>query len=179
MKIEIPGGKIEIIQGDITKTQADALVNNASTQLYMNAGVAGALKRKGGLSIEDEALEKAPIKIGDAISTGAGQLAAQYVIHAAVMGFDFRTDAEKIKQGTASALDEANKLGIKTIAFPALGTGLAGFPIKQAAEIMVDVVKEKLPSLSVNKVIFVLFGQDHFLEFRTIAADRLKQYINS
>lgn len=175
MKYEIPGGEIELVEGDITEIQADAIINNASAQLYMNAGVAGALKRIGGLSIEDEALEKGPVKIGEAISTNAGQLPAKYVIHAAVMGYDFRTNDEQIKEGTTSALKEADKLKLKTVAFPALGTGLAGFPAGKAAEIMIKVVKEILPQVSVDKVIFVLFSQDHFLDFRNQANDILKK----
>lgn len=166
MKIELPGGQIELMQGDITEVKADALVNNATSQMYMNAGVAGAMKRKGGLIIEGEALKQAPVDIGKSITTSPGTLPAKYIIHAAVMGITFQTNEESIKQGVISVLKEANRLKLKSIAFPALGTGLAGFPFSDCAKIMIETIKNMLPSISIDHVIIVLFSNDAFLSFK-------------
>src|SRR3990170_7908766 len=99
--------KIEVLRGDITKLELDALVNAANNRLWMGGGVAGALKRAGGPEIEAEAIKKGPIPIGEAVVTGAGKLKAKYVIHAAVMGQDLQTDATKIRQATVNSLKRA------------------------------------------------------------------------
>jgi O-acetyl-ADP-ribose deacetylase (regulator of RNase III) len=149
--------------GDISQANVDAVVNAANNHLWMGAGVAGALKRAGGVEIEREAVAKGPVEIGEAVVTTGGSLQAQYVIHAAVMGQDLRTDQSKIARATRNALIRARDLGVSSIAFPALGTGVGGFPPELAAETMISecvsfISSESLPSL--KKILFVLFSDD-------------------
>ena len=159
--------KIEVQRGDITKIELDALVNAANNRLWMGGGVAGALKRAGGQEVEAEAVKKGPIPIGEAVATGAGKLKAKYVIHAAVMGQDLRTDAVKIRQATRNSLLRADELGIKSIAFPALGTGVGGFPMDECAGIMIgEVRKYSAGKAGLERVIFVLFDQPAYAVFK-------------
>lgn len=161
-------GRYSLIQGDITEIEADAIVNAANNQLWMGGGVAGAIKRKGGKEIEDEAVGEGPIPIGEASVSGAGRLKARYVIHAAVMGMDFRTDAGKIRQATANTLKRAEELKMKTIAFPALGTGVGGFPYEECARIMLGEVKKHLAGKTdLEKVLLVLWGKEAYGAFET------------
>lgn len=161
---------IELIEGDITQVEADALVNAANNRLLMGGGVAGAIRRAGGKEIEEEAVKKGPIPIGQAVATGAGRLKAKYVIHAAVMGLDFQTDAEKIRAATRNSLLRGEELGIKSIAFPALGTGVGGFPLDECARIMLGEVREHLQGKTgLERVIFVLRGEEAYQAFRAIA----------
>ncbi len=159
--------QIEIIKGDITKLAVDAIVNAANNRMLMGGGVAGAIKRAGGKVIEDEAVKKGPIPIGEALATKAGSLNAKYVIHAAVMGMDFQTDAEKIRNVTHSSLLRAEELGIKSIAFPALGTGVGGFPMDECARIMGKEVSEYgKGKTGIEKVIFVLYDEAAYRTFK-------------
>jgi O-acetyl-ADP-ribose deacetylase (regulator of RNase III) len=159
--------EIKLYQGDITRLELDALVNAANNRLWMGGGVAGALKRAGGREIEEEAMRKGPIPVGEAVVTGAGRLKAKYVIHAAVMGQDLRTDAEKIRAATKNSLLRAEELGIKSLAFPALGTGVGGFPLRECARIMLDVVREHLATkTSLEKVVFALYGEEAYRAFQ-------------
>ena len=152
--------KIEVYQGDITQLELDALVNAANNRLWMGGGVAGALKRVGGKEIEDEAVKKGPIPVGEAVVTGAGKLKAKYIIHAVVMGQDLKTDAEKIRQATRNSLLRGDELDIKSLAFPALGTGVGGFPLDECARIMISEVRQySAGETGLNRVVFVLFDQ--------------------
>ena len=158
-------GRIELklIQGDITEQEVDAIVNAANDHLWMGAGVAGAIKRKGGVEIEQEAMSKGPIPVGEAVVTGAGSLKAKYVIHAAVMGQDLKTSEEHIRNGTLNALKRAEELKIKSIAFPAFGTGVGGFPVEDCARIMLDAVRGfSNQADSVKEVCFVLFDETSY-----------------
>jgi len=158
--------RITLRKGDIARVQADAIVNAANNALWMGGGVAGAIKRAGGKEIEAEAVRQGPIPVGEAVVTGAGTLAARYVIHAAVMGTDLNTDAEKIRAATRNSLLRAEELGLKVIAFPALGTGVGGFSYEEAAEIMLETVGEHLSGQSsLEQVIFVLYGDEAFHAF--------------
>ena len=159
--------KIDVYQGDITRVEADAVVNAANNHLWMGGGVAGALKRAGGPGVEAEALTKGPIPVGEAAVTTAGSLPARYVIHAAVMGQDLQTNAEKIRQATKNSLLRADELGIKTIAFPALGTGVGGFPLGECASIMItEVIQYSARGTGLETVVFVLFDEPAFRVFR-------------
>ncbi len=159
--------KIELYFGDITDLEVDAIVNAADNHLRMGGGVAFAIKKRGGKIIEDEAVEQAPIPIGDAIITTAGKLKAKYVIHAAAMGLDFRTDENKIKNATKNSLKRAEELKIKSIAFPAIGTGVGHFPAEKAAEIMIDVVKKHIAGqTNLGKIIFALFNMNTYNAFK-------------
>lgn len=156
---------IELTQGNIADVEADALVNAANNRLVMGAGVAGALKRQGGRKIETEAMQKGPIPIGEAVATGAGKLIAKYVIHAAVMGMDFRTNADYIRQATLNSLKRAEELKLQTIAFPALGTGVGGFPKEECARIMLGEIS-RFPANSLERAIFVLYDETTLETFR-------------
>jgi len=158
---------IEIREGDISRYEADALVNAANDHLWMGSGVAGALKRAGGREIEEEAIKKGPIPIGEAVATGAGRLKASYVMHAAVMGQDLRTDAVVIKKATENSLRRADELGCKSIAFPALGTGVGGFSLTECARLMIGAVREYARrKTGLDKVIFVLYGETAYRVFQ-------------
>ena len=159
--------KIEVYQGDITQLKLDALVNAANNRLWMGGGVAGALKRTGGKEIEAEAVKQGPIPIGQAVVTGAGRLKAKYIIHAAVMGQDLQTNAEKIRQATKNSLLRGDELGIKSIAFPALGTGVGGFPLDECARIMIGEVHQySAKKTRLEKVVFALYDQSAYQVFK-------------
>jgi len=164
MKIRNTG--IRIVQGYITGLEVDAIVNAANNELVMGGGVAGAIKRKGGKGIEGEAVKKGPIEIGGAVSTSAGSLPAKYVIHAATMGLDFKTDEARIRSSCANALKEAEKLNVSSIAFPALGCGVGGFPEIGAAKIMAQEVLRHIwfdfPDSSLKEITFALFNKSAY-----------------
>jgi len=155
---------IEIMQGDITQSGCDAIVNAANNELWMGSGVAGAIKSRGGQIIEDEAQSKGPIKPGEAVETTAGALRAKYVIHAAGMGQDLRTNEILIRESTKSVLQVGEELGVKSIAFPAIGTGVGGFDPVKCAEIMIGVVRG-FDARYVKIAHFVLFDDNSFDAF--------------
>ncbi len=166
--MKIKNTEIKVLIGDITELRVDAIDNAANNQLLMGGGVAGAIKRKGGKIIEEEALSKGPIEIGGAITTGAGELAAKYIIHAATMGMDFKTDEVKIRNACKNSLYAANQLKINSIAFPALGCGIGGFALLASAKIMAQEVLRHLrqKSTSLGEVIFCLNNQEVFIVFK-------------
>lgn len=167
------GVEVSTYLGDITKLEVDAIVNAANTRLVMGGGVAGAIKRAGGKEIEDEAVKQGPIKIGEAVATTAGKLKARYVIHSPTMEMDFRTDAEKVRLAMRAALKKAEELGVESIAFPALGTGVGGFPKDKAARIMVEELKAHIDAGSrLKKVILADISEEQVKEFQ-IAVDEL------
>jgi O-acetyl-ADP-ribose deacetylase (regulator of RNase III) len=125
----------------------------------MGAGVAGAIKRAGGEEIEREAVAKGPIPVGEAVATGAGSLAARWVVHGAVMGQDLRTSADLVHETTASCLRVADELGAASLALPAFGTGVGGFPLDECARIMVEEARRFEPA-SLRRVVFAVFGDD-------------------
>jgi O-acetyl-ADP-ribose deacetylase (regulator of RNase III) len=173
MKLKYRGVEIEFYNGDITKLEVDAIVNAANTRLYMGGGVAGAIKRAGGKEIEDEAVLKGPVKIGEAVETTAGRLKAKYVIHSPTMELDFKTDEVKVRSAMKAALDKARELGISSIAFPALGTGVGGFPKDRAAEIMVEEVKRHVDSeTSLKKIVLADISEEQ-VEYYRKSAERI------
>jgi len=147
---------IEIIEGDITEQEVDAIVNAANNHLWMGSGVAGAIKRKGGAIIEKEAMRQGPIPVGQAVATTAGMLKARFVIHAAGMGQDLATSASLVRQATESALQIGKRLKIKSLAFPAIGTGVGGLGLVECARAMLGAVRAH-QAISLEKAIFVLF----------------------
>jgi len=136
--------EIKVLCGDITVLRTEALVNAANNRMLMGGGVAGAIKRAGGAEIETEAVSRAPVGVGESVVTSAGRLPVKYVIHAATMGMDFRTDEQKIRAACRSALESAAGLGISSVALPALGCGTGGFSYKAAAKIMAQEVHRLL-----------------------------------
>jgi len=147
---------IKVIQGDITQQETDAIVNAANNHLWMGSGVAGAIKRAGGDEIDKEAVKVGPSEVGEAIATGAGDLKARYVIHAAGMGQDLVTGEELVYKSTRSSLQQADKLELKSISFPAIGTGVGGLGLDQCARKMIEAVLNYKP-ISLDEVVFVLF----------------------
>jgi O-acetyl-ADP-ribose deacetylase (regulator of RNase III) len=161
--------EILLARGDIARQDADAIVNAANNRLWMGAGVAGAIKHAGGQEIEREAVARGPVLIGEAVVTGAGRLKARHVIHAAVMGQDLRTDAGKIRQATQNSLRRADELGLKSMAFPALGTGVGGFSLEECARIMLDVVRShSAAGSSLERVVFVLYDEPAYQAFERV-----------
>ena len=151
--------RIELWNGDICDLEVDAIVSPAATSLWMSTGIAGELKRAGGDAIEFAALRQAPVAIGDAIVTPAGRLAAKVVIHAVSLERDRRTSASAIDRAARSAMARVRELGLSSVAFPALGTGVGGFPLDDAARVAVAAVREELQvSPLVEHVVFALRG---------------------
>jgi O-acetyl-ADP-ribose deacetylase (regulator of RNase III) len=149
--------EIAVVEGDITQLDVDAIANAANDALWMGAGVAGAIKRAGGDEIEREAMEKGPIAVGDAVATGAGRLAARWVVHGAVMGQDLRTNADLVERTTRRCLEVADELGAGSLALPAFGTGVGGFPLGECARIMAGVARGFEPQ-SLERVVFAVYG---------------------
>jgi O-acetyl-ADP-ribose deacetylase (regulator of RNase III) len=168
--------RIRLYRGDITDCEADAIVNAANNHLWMGSGVAGAIKRRGGQKIEDEALSKGPIPVGEAVATGAGKLKARYVIHAAGMGQDLVPSERSVRDSTLNSLKRADELGLRSIAFPAIGCGVGGFPVDRAARIMIDAVNQfAAEKTSIEEVTFALFVQKDYDAFRSVLEVSQKQ----
>jgi O-acetyl-ADP-ribose deacetylase (regulator of RNase III) len=167
--------KIVFEQGDITDVAADAIVNAANTDLHLGAGVAGAIRTKGGPEIQAECDRIGSIPLGEAAVTGAGKLKAKFVIHAASMRMGSLTTADSLRASTRNSLLRAKEKGVKIIAFPAIGTGIAGFPMEQAAEIMLEeVVTHLRGQTSLEQVRFVLFDAPSLRTFQEVW-QRMKQ----
>jgi len=136
MKTTVRDVELDIVPGDITELEVDAIVNAANNELWMGSGVAGSIRRAGGATIEKEAVAQGPIAVGSALATTGGTLKAKWVIHAAVMGADLQTNADLIARATRSALEMADRCHVRSVALPALGTGVGGFPLYACANIM-------------------------------------------
>jgi O-acetyl-ADP-ribose deacetylase len=150
--------KILFVKGDITDMAVDAVVNAANTDLMLGSGVAGAIRRKGGSAVGEECERIGPIALGEAAVTTGGNLKAFYVIHAASMRLGGKTTADSLQQATHNTLQRAEERGFQSIAFPAIGTGVAGFPIDECAQIMIQEVLRHLERrTSLEKIYFVLY----------------------
>jgi O-acetyl-ADP-ribose deacetylase (regulator of RNase III) len=153
--------EVEARSADITKLEVDAISNAANTDLRHGGGVAGAIVRAGGRSIQDESDQVAPIEIGEAVATGGGELPARWVIHAATMRLGGPTSAEAIRSATASTLRVADELGAQSLGLVAFGTGVGGFPVEEAARIEVEEVRRHLAEGSgLERIVFCVFGED-------------------
>jgi O-acetyl-ADP-ribose deacetylase (regulator of RNase III) len=167
--------RVIIQQGDLTEMDTDAVVNAANNDLQLGGGVAGAIRRKGGDAIQRECNEIGSIPIGSAAVTAAGNLKARYVIHAASMQLGGETTAKALRSSTGMSLRLAADKKLKTIAFPAVGTGIAGFPLRECAEIMIDEVTRYLQgSTTIEKVYFVLFDREALAVFQGVAKEKLR-----
>lgn len=148
------------MKGDITELEVDAIVNAANNDLMLGGGLAGAIRSKGGPRIQEECDRIGSIRLGEAAVTTAGSLKAYYVIHAASMQLGGKTTAENLRSSTRNSLLRAEEKGFKTIAFPAIGTGIAGFPMEECAKVMISELLEHLKSRSsLEKIYFVLFDE--------------------
>jgi len=167
MRLRVGQATIAVERGDITDWEVDAIVNAANTTLVMGTGVAGAIKRKGGVIIEEEALRQGPVEVGEAVLTTGGNLAATHIIHGAVMGTDLKTDGEIITRTTRSVLALADKHRLTSIALPALGAGVGHVPPPISAEAMLTEVVAHLKrgTSSLRRVVFVLYLDDAYRAF--------------
>ena len=162
------GSKVRIMikQGDITDMEVDAIVNAANTDLVLGSGVAGAIRKKGGDTIQKECDNIGRIPLGQAVITGAGKLKSKYVIHAAGMELGGIVTEESLRNATKNSMIRAEGKGIKTVAFPAIGTGVGGFPITECARVMIDTVIDHIKSSqNIETVYFVLFDGKSFIVF--------------
>ena len=160
--------EIEVQQADITKLEIDAIANAANTELRHGGGVAGAISRAGGPAVQAESHERAPIGLGEAIETTAGDMPCRWVIHAATMKLGGPTSAEVIRDATASTLAKADELGAKNLALVAFGTGVGGFPLEEAARIEVEEVRRHLAGGSgLERIVFAVRGEEAEAAFRS------------
>jgi O-acetyl-ADP-ribose deacetylase (regulator of RNase III) len=158
--------KIEVVQADITELEVDAIANAANTALKHGGGVAGAISRAGGPGVQTACDELAPIDLGEAVPTTAGEMPSKWVIHAATMELGGPTSAEIIRRATASTLRAADELGAKSLALVAFGTGVGGFPIDEAARIEVEEVERHLAEGSqLERIVFAVFDDKAQLAF--------------
>jgi O-acetyl-ADP-ribose deacetylase len=148
--------KLEVLQADVTKLDVDAIANAANTELMHGGGVAGAISRAGGPEVQRESDERAPIELGAAVETTAGEMPARWVIHAATMELGGPTSAEIIERATRSTLAKAEELGCGSLALVAFGTGVGGFPLEDAARVMVAAAREHEGSL--ERIVFAVHG---------------------
>ena len=160
--------EIEVQQRDITQLEVDAIANAANTQLRHGGGVAGAISRGGGPEVQAESDARAPIGLGEAVETTAGEMPCRWVIHAATMELGGPTSAEIIRLATASTLAKADEFGASSLALVAFGTGVGGFPLAEAAQIEVEEVRRHLEGdTGLERVIFAVRGDDAEEAFRT------------
>ncbi len=155
---------LEVIAADVTKLEVDAIANAANTELRHGGGVAAAISRAGGPAVQRESDERAPIGIGEAIETTAGEMPCRYVIHAATMELGGATSAEIIERPTRATLAKAEELGCRSLALVAFGTGVGGFPVDEAARIMVGAAREHAGSL--ERIVFAVHGEEAERAFR-------------
>jgi O-acetyl-ADP-ribose deacetylase (regulator of RNase III) len=164
--------EFDVVQGDIAQQSADALVNAAGTSLEMGSGVAGALRRGAGPEINEEAVAKGPVDLGDVAVTDAYDLDAKYVIHAAAMPHygDGQATEESIRDAARNSLRTAEELGSESLVMPALGTGVAGFSLEEGARIIAEVIDGYEPD-HLRDVRFIAYADEEFETIRRIAGD--------
>jgi O-acetyl-ADP-ribose deacetylase (regulator of RNase III) len=186
MRVNIAKCVLELLEGDITEMQTEAIVNAANAQLILGGGVAGAIRRKGGPRIQEECDKIGGTFVGGAVKTTGGNLKARYVIHAVGPQMGEGNEDEKLKNATVNSLKLADENNIKSISFPAISTGIFGFPIERCAKIMLQTTIDYLTrrgetprrspegQTGLEKVIFCLFGRDSY----GVWAAQLKQEIS-
>ena len=174
MSWRIDGVTLDVVEGDLTTQDVDAIVNAANNDLQLGGGVAGAIARAGGPEIQRECDRIGSIAVGDAAITGGGRLKARHVIHAASMHLGGRTTAEALRRSTRRSLEIAGDQKLSSIAFPAVGTGIARFPLEECARIMIEeVIAQARAGTSLTDVRFVLFGKEAETAFRREAERQL------
>ena len=156
--------ELEVLRADVTKLEVDAIANAANTQLAHGGGVAAAISRAGGPEVQRESYERAPIGLGEAVETTAGAMPARWVIHAATMKLGGPTSREIIERATRSTLAKAEELGARSVALVAFGTGVGGFPLEEAAEVMVGAAREHTGAL--ERIVFAVHGEEAERVFR-------------
>jgi O-acetyl-ADP-ribose deacetylase (regulator of RNase III) len=174
MKVDVGNSVLELVEGDITEMETDAIVNAANAQLILGGGVAGAVRRKGGPTIQQECNKIGGTFVGGAVITTGGNLKARHVIHAVGPRMGEGNEDQKLKNATLNSLKLADEHKLKSISFPAVSTGVFGFPIQRCAQIMLETTIDYLRSQTgLEKVVFCLFGRDAYQIF----ADQFKQEI--
>ena len=161
--------RLVVRQGDITTYDGDAVVNAANNHLILGAGVAGAIRSRGGPSIQEECDRHGPIAVGEAAITGAGDLAARYVIHAAAMG-DEPVSERSIRESTAAAVDLAVANGVRRLAFPVLGAGVGGFELRASAKIMIEAIRTSPQADALAEVVFFRFTPEDVVALEAVVA---------
>ena len=151
--------KVEVLPADVTTLEVEAIANAANTQLLHGGGVAAAIVRAGGPAVDEESRSAAPIGLGEAVETTAGDMPSRWVIHAATMELGGPTSAEVIARATSSTLAVAERLGCSSLALVAFGTGVGGFPLQEAADLMVAAVKEH-EAKALQRVVFAVHGDE-------------------
>jgi len=166
MNIKVNNTVIELVEGDITEMDTDAVVNAANSQLILGGGVAGAIRRKGGPSIQEQCNRIGGTFVGGAVITGAGRLKAKYVIHAVGPMMGEGDENNKLKNATINSLKVADENGLKSISFPAISTGVFGFPIDGCAEIMLEnAIEYAKGETGLEKIVFCLYGKSAYEVF--------------
>ncbi len=172
MQIDINSKTLQLVQGDIIELSTDAIVNAANSALILGAGVAGAIRSKGGPAIQEACNRIGGCTAGGAVITTGGNLKANYVIHAVGPRMGEGNEDEKLKNATLSSLNVAEKKHLQSIAFPAISTGIFGFPMQRCAEIMLSSTMEYLSKeTQIQKIIFCLYGQDAYDMFKKTLED--------
>jgi len=156
-------GEILIKQGDITQEQTEAIVNAANNELLHGGGVAGAIVKAGGKKIQEESKKIAPILLGEAAVTSGGKLKTKYVIHAASMKLGENATRENVESSIKNSFKRAKELGLRSISFPAVGAGIARFPMEQCAKISIAIARENIDSF--DKIVFVLYNEQAYKIF--------------
>jgi O-acetyl-ADP-ribose deacetylase len=165
--------QIDVREADVTKLDVDAIANAANTRLAHGGGVAGAISRAGGPTIQKESNAVAPIGLGEAVATSAGDLPSRWVIHAATMELGGPTSADAIRRATASTLAVAEEIGARSLALVAFGTGVGGFPVEEAARIEVEEVRRHIAAGSgLESIVFAVFGGSARQAFEQALADQ-------
>jgi len=176
MDVKIAGRALELVEGDITEMETDAIVNAANAQLVLGGGVAGAIRRKGGPRIQAECDKIGGTFVGGAVISTGGKLKAKHVIHAVGPRMGEGDEDEKLRNATLNSLKVADENHLKSIAFPAISTGIFGFPIQRCAEIMLATTIEYLRGKTgLERVVFCLYGQDSYAVF----ARQLQEMVTS
>jgi len=172
LELKVDGRRIKLVKGDITDLEVDAIVNAANSSLKMGGGVAGAILRKGGRQIQEECDKIGYCPVGSAVITSGGKLKAKHVIHAVGPRYGEGNEDEKLRNATLNSLRLADKNNLSTIAFPAISTGIFGFPKERCAEIMLSETAAYLRGKTqLKEVIFCLYGDETF----NIFAETLKK----
>ncbi len=173
MDLDAIKAKIELKHGDITEVEVDAIVNSANTDLILGAGVSGAIGRTGGKAIQDECDKIRFVPLGEAVATAAGALKAKYVIHAVSMEIGHFTTEENVARATLGALRRADELRLRTVAFPAIGTGAAALAPEYSARAMLETIADHVAAgTGIDRIYVVLFNEDLFQVFKE-ALDQL------
>jgi O-acetyl-ADP-ribose deacetylase (regulator of RNase III) len=162
-------GRVVLREGDITQEAVDAIVNAANSALQLGAGVAGAIRERGGPAIQEECDRIGPIAVGAAAVTGAGALPARFVIHAATMPPGGRASEESVRSALRASLALADERGCRSVAVPALGAGVAGFPLQRCAEVLLEEARRHLEGgTGLEEIRFVLFGEPAYRVFEMV-----------